>query len=247
MLPDLWLRLSGTLINMVTVGLGTGLGLLLQGRLPERIQRILTQGVGLITVLIGTQLGASLTEAEAGQVDGIILGLLALTLGGTLGEWGQIEERLQGIGQWLQKRFQGRGRFTEGFVTASLLFCIGPLTLIGSLNNGLLGDNRLLVLKSVMDGIAATALTSSLGIGVGFSILVIALYQGGVSLAAGSLAQSLPDPATDPRVLLITGVGGLMILGLGINLLGIGQMRVASFLPALFLAPVIFTLAAWLS
>lgn len=247
MLSDLWTRLSGTIINMVTVGIGTGLGLLLQGRLPERMQRILTQGVGLITLLIGIQLGSSLTQAQAGQVDGIILGLLALTVGGVLGEWAQIEERLQGIGAWLKAKFQGSGRFTEGFVTASLLFCIGPLTLIGSLNNGLIGDNRLLVLKSVMDGIAATALTSSLGIGVGFSIGVIAIYQGGVALAAGVLAQSLPDPATDPRVLLVTGVGGLMILGLGIMLLGIGQIRVASFLPALFIAPVLFALAAWIS
>lgn len=242
---DLWMRLSGTLINMLTVALGTGVGVVLGERLPARTQRILAQGVGLITLLIGTQLGSSLAQAQAGQVDGIILGLLALTLGGAMGEWAQIEERLQTAGEWLKRRFQGSGRFTEGFVTASLLFCIGPLTLLGSLNNGLTGDARLLTLKAIMDGIAAIALSSSLGLGVGFSILVIGLYQGGVALAAGLLAQSLPDPATDPRVLLVTGVGGLMILGLGINLLDIGRIRVASFLPALFLAPLLFVLATW--
>lgn len=244
---DLWTRLSGTVINMITVGIGTSLGLLLHGRLPERMQTILTQAVGLITLLIGTQLAESLTQTQAGQVDGIILALLALTLGGAWGEWARIEERLQGLGEWLKQRFRGKGRFTEGFVTASLLFCIGPLTLIGSLTNGLTGDARLLTLKSVMDGIAAIPLTSSLGIGVGFSIGVIAIYQGGVALAAGLLAQSLPDPATDPRVLVSTGVGGLMILGLGINLLGMAQIRVASFLPALLLAPLILALAAWIS
>lgn len=128
-------------------------------------------------------------------------------------------------------------------MAASLLFCVGPMTLIGSLNNGLTGDNTLLLLKAVMDGLASIALTSSFGIGVGFSVLIVLLYQGGVSLAAGLLAQTLADPATSPTVLLITGVGGLMILGLGLNLLEVARVRVASLLPALLLAP----LLTWLS
>ena len=137
------------------------------------------------------------------------------------------------------------GSFTEGFVAASLLFCVGPLTLIGSLNNGLTGDATLLVIKATLDGLSSIALASVFGIGVGFSILVILGYQGGVSLAAGLLAQALPDPANDPRILLVTGVGGVMILGLGINLLGLTRIRVASFLPGLALAPLVSLLAAW--
>jgi uncharacterized protein len=244
---DFWAKTSGTWINAVTVLLGTVLGLLLSGRLPLRMQQIITQGLGLVTLFIGSTMASSLTQAKAGPIDGVIVGLLAIVVGGLLGEWWQLEEGLTRIGDWLKRRFKGKGSFTEGFVAASLLFCIGPLTLIGSLNNGLTGDNTLLTLKAAMDGLAAIALTSSYGIGVGFSILIILLYQGGVSLIAGSLAQTLPDPATAPPVLLLTGVGGLMILGLGLNLLQIAQVRVASFLPALLLTPLMWWLAEQLS
>jgi uncharacterized protein len=237
---EFWTRTSGTWINIATVLIGTGLGLLLRGRLPVRMQQIITQGIGLITLFIGITMASSLTEVQSGQIDGVILGLLAIVLGGLLGEWARLEEMLAAIGNWLKQRFQGKGNFTEGFVAASLLFCVGPLTLIGSLNNGLTGDNTLLVLKAVMDGIASIVLTSSYGIGVGFSVLAILLYQGGLSLAAGNLAQAIPDPATAQPVLLATGVGGLIILGLGLNLLQVANIRVASLLPSLFLAPIVY-------
>lgn len=246
MLLDFWTRTSGTWINVATVALGTMLGLLLQGRLPTQMQRIITQGVALITLLLGTSMSSSLLKVQAGRVEGIILGLLCLVLGGLLGEWWQLEARLQVIGDWLKHRFRGSGHFTEGFITASLLFCIGPMTLIGSLNNGLTGNNALLTLKAVMDGLTAIALTSSFGIGVGCSILVIVVYQGGISLAAGLFAQLIPDPTTAPSILLITGIGGLMILGIGFNLLEMAQVRVASLLPALMLAPLILALAQWI-
>lgn len=241
---DFWAKTSGTWINIGTVLAGTALGLLLQGRLPMRMQRIITQGLGLITLFVGIQMAGSLTKAQAGRIDGVVLALLAIALGGLLGEWWQLEERLTALGNWLKQRFKGGGGFTDGFVAASLLFCVGPMTLIGSLNNGLTGDNTLLTLKATMDGLAAIAFTSSFGIGVGFSTLIILVYQGGLSLAAGLLAQSLPDPATDPRVLLVTGVGGLMILGISLNLLEVAQVRVASFLPALALAPLIYFILA---
>ena len=168
-------------------------------------------------------------------------------MAGLSGEWWQIEERLAATGDWLKVRFRGKGRFTEGFVMASLLFCVGPMTLIGSLNNGLQGDDTLLTLKATMDGIASIVFTSTYGIGVGFSVFVILIYQGGLSLLAGSLATALGDPATDPRILLVTGVGGLIILGIGFNLLEVTKIRVASFLPALLLAPLIYGIAVWFS
>ncbi|HEY9640839.1 MAG TPA: DUF554 domain-containing protein [Coleofasciculaceae cyanobacterium] len=243
MMLDFWTRTSGTWINVATVLTGTGLGLLLRGRLPMPMQRIITQGVGLITLYIGISMAAELSHVRAGQVPGVIVGLLAIVAGGLLGEWWQLEERLSLIGDWLKRRFKGTGSFTEGFVAASLLFCVGPLALIGSLNNGLTGDSTLLTLKASMDGLAAIALTSSYGIGSGFSIVPILVYQGGLSLAAGLLAQALPNPAQAPQVLLVTGVGGLMILGLGLNLLQIGQIRVASFLPSLLLSPLFYGIA----
>lgn len=240
---DFWARTSGTWINVATVILGTVIGLVGTSRLPSRMQRIITQGLGLTTLFIGFSMAASLSKVRAGQVDGVILGLLALVIGGLLGEWWQIEARLTVVGDWLKHHFKGQGKFTDGFVAASLLFCIGPMALIGSLNNGLLGDNTLLTLKATMDGLAAIALTGSYGLGVGFSSLAILVYQGCLSLIAGLLAQALPDPATAPPVLLITGVGGLMILGIGMNLLEVGKIRVGSFLPAPLVIPLLYWIA----
>jgi uncharacterized membrane protein YqgA involved in biofilm formation len=193
--------------------------------------------------VIGLGMARSLGEGGSGRVDGVVLGLLAIVGGGVLGEWWRLEERLEALGERLKTRFGGGGGFGEGFVAASLLFCVGPLTLIGSLNNGLTGDATLLTIKSTLDGLSSVALAGAYGAGVGLSIPVILLYQGGVSLAAGALAGILPDPAHDPRVLLVTGVGGVLVLGLGINLLGLTRIRVASFLPALLLAPLLHRLA----
>jgi uncharacterized membrane protein YqgA involved in biofilm formation len=243
-LAEFWFRTSGTWLNAATVCLGTLLGLALAGRLPERMRRIMMQGVGLLTLVIGLDMARALDGAAAGRIGGVVLGLLAVVGGGLLGEWWRLEERLEGLGERLKRRVGGGGGFTEGFVAASLLFCVGPLTLIGSLTNGLTGDTSLLGVKSTLDGLSAIALTGAYGIGVGFSLPVILLYQGGVSLAAGALATVVPDPATDPRVLLVTGVGGVLVLGLGINLLELAKIRVASFLPALALAPLLSALAA---
>jgi uncharacterized protein len=244
MAVDFWTRTSGTWINVATVLTGSGLGLLLRGRLPLQMQQIITQGVGLITLYIGFSMAIAFDKVQAGRVPGVIVGLLAIVLGGLLGEWAQLEDRLTTLGEWLKRRFRGKGSFTEGFVAASLLFCVGPLALIGSLSNGLTGDNTLLTLKASMDGLASIALASSYGMGAAVSVLPILVYQGGLSLAAGLLAQRLPDPATSPQVLLITAVGGLMIVGLGLNLLQVGKIRVASFLPALLLSPLLYAIAA---
>ncbi len=241
---DFWLKTSGTWVNVGTVLVGTAIGLLLRGRLPDRMMLVITQGVGLLTLFLGITMAGNLTKVQAVIVDGVVLGLITLVVGGLLGEWWRIEAGLTQIGDRLKQRFSGGTGFTEGFVAASLLFCVGPMTLLGCLNNGLTGDNRLLLLKSTMDGLVAIAFTSSFGIGVGFSALPILFYQGGLSLLAGVLAQLIPDPATSPPILLSTGVGGLMILGIGINLLELTQVRVAAFLPSLLLAPLLYWLAA---
>jgi len=205
-MADFLSQTSGTWINVATILVGTGLGLLMRSRLPEKMQRVITQGVGLTVMVVGVGMANSLGKVQAGRSPGVILGMVAMVVGGLLGEWWRLEGRLEAIGHWLKRKFKGDGGFTEGFVTASLLFCVGPMAVIGSLNNGLSGDNTVLVLKSAIDGLAAIALTSSFGIGVGFSSLPILLYQGGLSLSSGLL--TLPDPATAPPVILITGVGG---------------------------------------
>ena len=240
---SLWMKTSGTWINIFTVAVGTSLGLILKNRLSRKMQQIITQGIGLITIWIGINMTNSLGKVAAGGIDGAVLGLLAMVFGGILGEWWQIEAKLTSIGDWLKRKFKGQGLFTEGFVASSLLFCVGPMTLIGCLNNGLNGDNTLLTLKATMDGIVSIALANIYGIGVGFSIVVLLVYQGGLSLLAGLVADGIPEPANNPYILIITGVGGLSILAIGFNLLEVVKIRVASFLPALALAPLIYYLA----
>ncbi|MBD1841966.1 DUF554 domain-containing protein [Cyanobacteria bacterium FACHB-63] len=234
---SLWGKTSGTWINVATVLVGSAVGLMLKGSLPARMQRIITQGLGLLTLFLGVTMASSLLKVRLGAIDGVIIGLFAIVLGGLLGEWWQLEARLHAIGDQIKRRVKGGGSFTEGWVAASLLFCVGPMTIVGSLNNGLTGNNTLLSIKAAMDGLASIALSSSYGIGVVFSILPIVVYQGGLSLAAGLLAQSLSDPTTAPAVLLTSGVGGLMVIGLGLNLLEIARLSVAAFLPGLLLAP----------
>jgi len=240
---DFWTKTSGTWINVLAIAFGTFLGLILRGRFLSQILPILKQAIGLITIFVSINMANSLLKVKAGALDGVILSLISLIFGGIIGELGKIEKRLESIGDWLKAKFKGKGKFTEGFVAASLLFCIGPMAIIGSLNNGLRGDDNLLALKSALDGFISIVFASTYGIGVGFSALPVALYQGSLSLLAGNLAQSLPDPANAPSVLIITGVGGLMLLGLGLNLLELAKVRVASFLPALAIAPLVYWLA----
>lgn len=228
---NLWLQTSGTIVNVAAVLAGSALGMALRHRLPARIVTVVMQAIGLTTIFIGLSAAWDLSRVTAPP--GVIVALLGLAAGGAIGEGLRIEERLEQAGERLKRRFRGGGRFSEGLVAASLLFCVGPLTLIGALQNGLIGDNSFLLLKSAMDGLASLALATTFGVGVMASAIVVALYQGGLSLGAGLLTQWLPDPASDPRVLLVNGVGGLMLLGLGLGLLELVKVRVASMLPAL--------------
>lgn len=241
---DLWSKTSGTWINIFTVLLGTAIGLLFQDRLSGKIQTIITQGVGLLTIWIGLSMANSLGEVEVAGIAGAVLGLVAIVLGGIIGEIWQIEEKLAVFGDWLKTQFRGQGRFTEGFVASSLLFCVGPMTLIGSFNNGINGDDTLLTIKATMDGIIAVALANIYGVGVGFSTIVILLYQGGLSLAVGLLANNVPNAENSPYLLLITGVGGLMIMAIGCNLLELVKIRVGSLLPAIAIAPLVYLVAS---
>ncbi len=238
-----WSKTSGTWVNVAFILIGTGSGLFLRNRLAARFQDIITQAVGLTTIFIGISMAGALSKAQSGRVDGVILALIALVAGGLVGEWWQLEKRLIVFGDWLKARFRGGNRFTEGFVAASLLFCVGPMAILGSLNNGIVGDGTILVVKSTMDGLISIALTGTYGVGVGFSVIPIVLYQGGLSLLANGFSTLIPDPETAPSILLTSGIGGIMILGLGLNLLEIRKIRVASFLPALVLGPPVSWLA----
>ncbi len=231
----------GTWLNVATVVGGAAVGLAVSGKLPSRITEAVMQAIGLVTVYIG--IANAFDLAKVGEPPGVIVGLMALAIGAAIGEWWRIEAGLERLGTLLKARLKGRGRFTEGFVAASLLFCVGPLTLLGSIQNGLSGEAGFLVLKSALDGFSALALAASFGFGVLASAIVVLVYQGGLSLAAGAFSSLIPDPAADPRVLLVNGVGGLMIVALGLGLLDIKRLRVASMLPALPLVVLFYWVA----
>jgi uncharacterized membrane protein YqgA involved in biofilm formation len=248
-------QLSGTLVNVGTVLLGTLIGLMVGGRLPARTQQALLQTLSLVTVFIGLDMAANLNHVSAGSVPGVIVALVSLAAGVVIGEALGIEEGLNRLGERLRTRFKGEGRFTEGFVAASLLFCVGPLTFVGGLQNGLTGDSSSYILKSTLDGISSLALAGAYGLGVGFSAMTVLIVQGGISLAAGGFASTLlggADPETlktNPYILVLTGAGGLSIVGISWNLMlaGLGledrRVRVGSMLPALLLAPLLLWVA----
>jgi uncharacterized membrane protein YqgA involved in biofilm formation len=247
---ELVARTSGTWINVAAIAAGTAVGATAGARLPERLGRTLMQVLGLVTVFVGLGMARGLDAVRSGPMPGIILALVSLAAGAVVGELVGIEERLAQIGEVARRALGGGGRFTDGFVTASLLFCVGPMAIVGSLQNGLQLDARTLVLKSTLDGIAAVALAGAYGVGVGLSAVPILLLQGGVSLGAAAVAQVLPDPATDPRVLAVGGAGGLLVAGIGVNLIlaGLGieerRIRLGAMLPALVIAPVLHVLLA---
>jgi hypothetical protein len=227
---------TGTLINAAAVLAGTAVGTLLGGRLPERIRETVMHGLGLFTLVLGLSQGLEafrppLSDVTRGAVL-IILG--SVLVGGVLGELLRIERGLDRAGEALKARFgRGQARFTEGFVVASLVFCVGPLTILGSIQDGLTGDYQLLAIKSLLDGFGALAFASALGWGVGFSVITILVYQGALSLSATALAGAF----SDAMIAAMSAVGGILIIGIGLRLLSLREVRVANLLPALVLAP----------
>jgi uncharacterized protein len=207
--------------------------------LPERLKQTVVSGMGLFTGAVGTQMFL--------KTENVLIVLGSLIIGALLGEWWRLEDRLQGMGEYLEKRFAGNGssetkvegvssKFVRGFMVASLLFCVGPMAILGSIQDGLAGNYSLLAIKSVLDFFAAVAFASSLGIGVLFSALPIFVYQGGISL----LASQLNTIVTTPMMNEMTATGGVILIGLAMSsLLEIKRIRVGNFLPALAIAPLI--------
>jgi uncharacterized protein len=235
--------LAGTLLNALAVVVGTTIGLLFGSRMPERMQRTVTDGLGIFTIAIGLALALRLLFDSNAPAGTDLVVLAALLVGAVIGELLRLSERLDALGDWFQRRL-ARGdkpsRVSEAFVTASLVFCVGPLTILGSIENGLTGDIQLLAVKSMLDGFASIAFAAALGAGVYLSVLTVLVVQGGLATLAWLLGSGLDPVAIDAA----SAAGGLILIGMGLRLLEIKRVRVASFLPALLLAPIFVWLAA---
>ncbi len=232
--------MMGTLLNIGAVLIGSTLGTLLGGRLPERIRQSVIAGLGLFTLALGFQMFLSTKNA--------LVVLASLLIGVLIGEALKIEDGLQMIGCQIENRLTNgnanqNSRFVRGFLTASLIFCVGPMAILGSIKDGLMGDHSILVVKSILDGFGSLALSSSLGLGVIFSAAILFVYQGGISLLAAQ-AQTI---ATSEMIGEMNGVGGVLLIAMAMsNILEIKKIRVGNFLPALFVAPlIVFILSAF--
>lgn len=214
----------GTWVNGGAIIIGGGVGLLLRGGMPERFKQILVQAVALAVVIVGLK-GALGTDA-------IMVVVISMAVGGLLGEIIGIEATLERLGSLVEKRFaKGQGGFAKGFVTASLVFCVGSMAILGALESGLTGNHQTLFAKSILDGIISIVFASTFGVGVLFSAASVIAYQGMITLAAGALKPFLlPDVVQQ-----MTGVGGLLIMALGLNMLEIPRIKVGNMLPAIFL------------
>ena len=233
--------MGGTFLNMITVAIGSLIGLVIGDRLPQKIQQSVITALGLVTLFVGF--------SNAGSTGNIIIPLISLVLGVIIGELLDLEGKLERFGGWLQTRFAGGGsdnadartRFITGFVTVSLIFCIGPLAFVGSMQDGMglpVGFQQLAI-KSVLDGFAAIAFASTFGIGVMFTLITILLVQGSLALIGSAVGAIF----TTPMINEMTAVGGLMLIGLSLILLDIKRPRIANFLLALIIAPLIVAIA----
>ena len=228
--------MTGTIINVAAIIVGSLIGLLAGNRIPEKTRQTLVSAMGLFTLAYGAFI--------FGQTQNMLIPLFALVVGTVIGELLKIEEGLNGLGELIQQKLAAFNpnltgesqRFVTGFVSASLLFCIGPMAILGSIQDGISGDVQMLAIKSLLDGIASIAFASTLGVGVVFSAAVVLVYQGAISLLAGTIGQGFGDAV----VAEMTATGGIILVGIAIsNLLQIKKIRTGSLLPAIFLAVLI--------
>jgi len=221
----------GTIVNSLAIVMGCIIGLILKDHFPKRVSVILFQGIGLTTLMIGIQMAIQATE--------VLLIILSMVIGGIIGEIIDIEKRLDQLGNRIKKLFnkqEGKERFTEGFIAASLLYCVGSMAVMGAIEEGINGNPDILLAKSALDGISSIIFTSSLGVGVLFSAIPVFLYQGTITQIA-HLAKNL---ITNDMINEMTAVGGLLIIGLALGILEIKKIKVANLLPSLLII-VIFT------
>ncbi|MDZ7741532.1 MAG: DUF554 domain-containing protein [Bacteroidota bacterium] len=222
-------RMLGTIVNVIAIIAGTLIGLFFNKRLPERFIIIVFQAIGLFTLFLGVYMALETTH--------VFLLILSLVLGAVSGELLGLEKHMERFSEYLKNKFNlgGNPKFSEGLITAFLLYCMGSVTIIGAIEEGLGNAPQLLLIKSLMDGISSIALASTMGVGVAFSVIPLFIYQGGITLFAASIGEYFEKVIVSE----ITAVGGILLIGLGINILDIKKLRILNMIPALVFVAVL--------
>lgn len=225
----------GTIVNTAAVIVGGTLGIMLKKGMPERVRVIYFQAVGLFTLAIGISMVWDMRH--------ILIGVTSVVLGALIGEWLNLEKGAEQLSDWTKKKLRiGSERFSEGLTTSFLLFCIGAMTLVGAIEEGTTGESRLLLTKSVMDGFSSILLASAFGVGVVFSAVPLFLFQGGITMLAKIFGEFLSAETIQS----LTAVGGVLLLGLGINILEIKKLRVLNMLPSLVVVVLLMWIMKWI-
>lgn len=228
------MALFGTLINGLCIVLGSVIGLFFSN-IHDRYKETVMQGIGLVVIIIGLDM--------AFTSDKIIIILLSLLTGAIIGELFMIEEKLNQLGDWVAYKFarsKGESTVSQGFVTASLIFGVGAMSILGALDGGIRGDHGILMTKGVIDGFIALVLTTTLGFGVIFSVIPVVIYQGMIALFATQIENWVPEPFLNGLIVELTAVGGIMIVAIGLNLIKITNIRIGNLLPAILTVGVIY-------
>lgn len=222
--------LTGTAVNAAAIIIGGTAGSILKRGISERFSNLIMSALGLLTIAIGMMFAV--------ESKNIMVIVFSLVIGSILGEWIDIEKRMNDLGDYVQDKLKAReGNFAQGFVTASLLFCVGSMAIMGSLQSGLMNDHKILFTKSVMDGVIAVVFSSTLGIGVALSFLPVLVYQGAIVLLASIIAPYLSSAVVTE----MTATGGILLIGVGISVLEIKKVKVGNMLPAIFV-PIVLML-----
>lgn len=227
--------LLGTLVNGLLIVVGTMLGKLLH-RIPEGMKVTVMHAIGLAVMVLGLQMGFKSAN--------FLIVILSLVLGAVIGEYFKLEDKLNNLGLWLENKIgaKGEGSISQGFVTATLIFVIGAMAIIGALDSGIRGDHDVLYTKAIIDGFTALILTTTLGIGVMFSAIPVMLYQGTIALFATQIDRFIPQALMDSFILEMTATGGVMIFAIGLNLTGLIKIRVANLLPGILVTGILVSI-----
>lgn len=231
--------LLGTMVNGLLIIIGTLLGRLLT-KIPENMKATVMHAIGLAVMVLGLQMGFKSAN--------FLIVILSLVIGAVLGEAWKLEDKLNAVGDWLESKIgsKGEGSISQGFVTATLIFVIGAMAIIGALDSGIRGDHDVLYTKAIIDGFTALILTTTLGIGVLFSAIPVVIYQGTIALFATQIDKLIPQALMDSFILELTATGGVMIFAIGLNMIGLTKIRVANLLPGILVTAVLVMISHYM-